>query len=55
MLTYLHTTVVSFLSVNRKEKKNSIEGREALRRNARNEEHGRTNETDVLHKVCRST
>lgn len=47
---------VSFLSVNRNRKKKIVEGREALRKNARNEEQGRINETDVLlHKVCRST
>jgi hypothetical protein len=33
-----------------------MEGKEALRKNARNEEQGRINETNVLlHKVCRST
>jgi hypothetical protein len=55
MLTYLHSTV-SFLSFNRNEKKKTVEGTEALRKNARNEEQGRINKTDVLlHKVCRST
>jgi len=47
---------VTFLSVNRSEEKNTMDGRKALRKNARNEEQGKINETDVLlHKVCRST
>jgi len=47
---------VTFLSVNRSEKKNTMDGRKALRKNARNEEQGNISETNVLlHKVCRST
>jgi hypothetical protein len=46
---------VSFLSVNGNEK-NTVECREALRKNARDEEQGTINQTNVLlHKVCRST